>query len=68
MDCRGRMSVGGYTLAAFWVSEGVPLAEISRRLRITRKAVRESLARGPPDARPARLLFLLVRCSDAGVW
>ena len=34
MNCRGRMSVGGYTLAAFWVSEGVPIAEISRRLRI----------------------------------
>ena len=55
MNCRGRMSVGGYTLAAFWMSEGVPIAEISRRLRISRKAVRKSLARGPPDARPARL-------------
>lgn len=55
LDCRGGMSMGGYHLAAYWASIAVSISEIGRRLRIGRKAVRDALRGGPPDARPARI-------------
>lgn len=55
LDCRGRMSVGGYHLAKYWLSCGVALAECARRLRISPKAVRINLAGPPPNERPRRL-------------
>lgn len=54
INCKWRMTEGGWHLAVDWRANGASISEIARRLNVSRSCVRYNLVRPPPSSRHAR--------------